>query len=619
MSGIVALLNRDGAPIDRGLLDSLTTYMRFRGPDRTGTWSDGPVGLGHTLLVTTDEMAHEQQPSTFDEVVWITADVRIDDQAALRRKLEAAGRRLVEPLSDADLVLHAYHVWGQACVEHLLGDFAFVIWDGRRQLIFAARDQMGIKPLFFVAQGQTVAVSNTLNCLRMHPAVSDNLNRDAIESYLATGMNAYLELTAFTDIQRLPPAHTLTISDGNIDVRLYWALPYPEPLDETRPDVIVDTFRDLLETAVADRLRTDKVAVLMSGGLDSPSIAAIAHNRKRSPDRHATEAWAFTGTYTSTLEDDEEYWAKLAADFIGINISWLSFDLPAPLSHWNDSHWNSVEPSDGLLTNLYYLKDGNVPAYSRVSMFGYGADPILFPSRTYLIALARQRAFRRLFSDVSSYYQMRRRLPSPYLRTALRRGFSDDPGLSGDGLETARTSANVSSTPTTTRQPQWLWRPEAFRNTSSDGWAALLASYDPGNTGLQMEARFPFFDLRLVNFALSLPSVPWCTQKEVLRQAMAGLLPEPTLSRLKQPLRGDPVEAMIDGAHDSGWPNLLRDVPAVGDFVDVDLAIQEAFAYNVKRDRVTYESEKVMRPYALAYWLKNLDSFRQHTPAGETI
>ena len=214
---------------------------------------------------------------------------------------------------------------------------------------------------------------------------------------------------------------------------------------------------------------------------------------------------------------------------------------------------------------------------------------------------------------------MRRRLPSPYLRTALRRGFSDDTDLSPDGLEATSDSATVSGTPTTTRQRQGLWRSEAFRNSSSPGWAGLLASYDPGNTGLQMEARFPFFDLRLVNFALRLPSVPWCTQKEILRQAMEGRLPEPTLSRLKQPLRGDPVEAMIVGARDPGWPNLLRDVPAVGEFVDVDLAIQEAFAYNVKGDRVTYESEKIMRPYALAYWLKNLDSFRQYTPAGETI
>ena len=78
--------------------------------------------------------------------------------------------------------------------------------------------------------------------------VSDDLNRDAIASYLASGMNVHLEMTAFADIQRLPPAHTITISDGHVDLRQYWALPYPEPLDESRADVIIDTFRDLLET-----------------------------------------------------------------------------------------------------------------------------------------------------------------------------------------------------------------------------------------------------------------------------------------------------------------------------------------------------------------------------------
>lgn len=621
MSGLVALLNEDGTPINPGLLDTLTTYMRFRGPDRSGTWSAGAVGLGHTLLVTTDEMAHQRQPFSIDGSVWISADVRIDDRATLRRELEAAGQDLAGPLNDAALVLHAYHAWGEGCIDHLLGDFAFVIWDGRQQLLFAARDPMGVKPLFYVRRSSTLAISNTLNCLRLHPAVSETLNPDAIRSYLATGTNSLLGSTAFADIQRLPPAHTLTISEGALNLRQYWTLAQPEPLDEARPDIIVETFRGLLEKAVTDRLRTDRVAVLMSGGLDSPSLAALANNREREQGGRRTTVRAFTGVYSSTLEDGEGYWAKMVADYLDIDITWLSFDLRDPLSHWEDNHWNTVEPSDGLITNLYYLREGNVSAYSRVGLFGYGADPIMYPSKSYLISLLKELQLARLIGDVGRYYRMRRKLPPPYLRTALRRGLSSGTERDRAGIDGSSQSLTASGTASRGQDRTSAWRSEAVRNASSDYWTPLLESYDPGNTGLQFEMRVPFFDLRLVNYALRLPSVPWCVQKEVLRQAMTGALPEPILDRPKQFLRGDPVESMIDGATSKTWPERLREVPAVGAYVDIDLAIKEAIAYNSQRStsRSAYDSERILRPYALAYWIKNLSSFRNHSPAGELI
>ena len=139
MSGIVGIVNFDGEPVDPGLLERMTSSLEFRGPDAKRTWIDGPTGLGHTLLRTTDEALGEQQPFTFDGKVWIVADARIDGRGELVSKLSAKGRGANLDHPDVELILHAYHVWGHECLQHLLGDFAFGIWDGHLRTLFCAR------------------------------------------------------------------------------------------------------------------------------------------------------------------------------------------------------------------------------------------------------------------------------------------------------------------------------------------------------------------------------------------------------------------------------------------------------------------------------------------------
>jgi asparagine synthase (glutamine-hydrolysing) len=142
MSGFVALLHTDGAPVDPALLQTLTDTLAFRGPDGLHTWHAGAIGLGHAMLRTTDAQhaAREQQPCTLDGQVWITADARVDDRDTLRRALAAAGRAdaHAQHATDPQLILHAYHAWGDECMQHLLGDFSFVIWDAPRRRLFCA-------------------------------------------------------------------------------------------------------------------------------------------------------------------------------------------------------------------------------------------------------------------------------------------------------------------------------------------------------------------------------------------------------------------------------------------------------------------------------------------------
>src|SRR5262249_53876208 len=128
MSGFVVVFNLDGAPVSPQLMREMTDYMDFRGPDAREVWIDGQVGMGHAMLRTTFESRFERQPFSLDDQIWIAADARVDDRAELIRRL-AVEERGLRDAPDNELILHAYHAWGEDCVDHLIGDFAFAIWD----------------------------------------------------------------------------------------------------------------------------------------------------------------------------------------------------------------------------------------------------------------------------------------------------------------------------------------------------------------------------------------------------------------------------------------------------------------------------------------------------------
>ena len=187
MSGFIGILNGDSQPIDFTLLQQMTDLMAPQGPDARDTWIEGHVGFGHALLRTTRESENERQPLGLDGEVWITGDIRLDRRQELIDRLRASGRNLENDAPDVDLVFHAYRVCGEACLEQLSGDFAFAIWDCQHQRLFCARDQFGIVPFYYTEIGNGLIFSNHLNCLRLHPEVSDRLNEGAtpISCYLA--------------------------------------------------------------------------------------------------------------------------------------------------------------------------------------------------------------------------------------------------------------------------------------------------------------------------------------------------------------------------------------------------------------------------------------------------
>lgn len=176
MSGIVGIVNLDGAPVDPALLRRMTEDLAPRGPDAQQIWIEQNVGFGHTLLRATWESALEHQPHTRDGQTCIVADCRVDGRDDLIRELATHGCAVAKDAPDPDLILHAYDVWQEQCLDHLLGDFSFAIWDARRRTLFCGRDHFGVKPFLYVRTDRCFIFSNDLSCLRLHPAVSSELD-----------------------------------------------------------------------------------------------------------------------------------------------------------------------------------------------------------------------------------------------------------------------------------------------------------------------------------------------------------------------------------------------------------------------------------------------------------
>jgi asparagine synthase (glutamine-hydrolysing) len=278
VSGVFALANLDGRPVEAVDMQRMAHFLERRGPERTGVWREGSVGLGHTLLTTTPEERFQSQPIAHAHTgVVITGDVRIDNRDEVLRALGASDRD--DSLSDTGVVLAAYLRWGDACVDHLLGDFAFALWDGRQRRLFCARDRMGMRTLYYHhTLGRLVAVATSAKAVVVLPQVLYRINEGRIADFLVEPLEGIdYTSTFYEDVFRLPPAHTLTIDESGLRLRKYWA-PEPHPERGLKTDADYrEAFLDVFTEAVRCRLRSDgRIGSMMSGGVDSTSVAAVA-------------------------------------------------------------------------------------------------------------------------------------------------------------------------------------------------------------------------------------------------------------------------------------------------------------------------------------------------------
>lgn len=601
MSGIAGILNTDGAPVSRDLVGRMVDFLRFRGPDAQNLWCDGEIGLGHTLLDTTGKASDDQQPCSIDGRVWIVADSRIDARVELCDKLRSSSTAPLTDGSDAKLIGLAYQRWGTDCLNHLIGDFAFAIWDGPKRQLFCARDHFGVKPFYYAHSPRAFIFSNTLNCLLLHPDVSAALNDLAISDYLLFGYGQQADTTSFKQIQKLPAAHFLVCSQGTLKISRYWKLEQTSELHYKKRQQYLENFRGILGKAVEDRLPPGPAAVFMSGGLDSSTIAATA---RRAPQNNPEpRLQAYLVVYNHLIPDQERHYADKVAVFCGIPLHFLAADNYQLFQHWKEGDAISAEPCDQALSavdrDLYAL----IASHSRVVLTGEGGDPCLVPSPEAVIELLRAGKVWDLAAGYARCAWWQRSAPKAGLRTLIRNRFAGEetsrlpewinPELALK-LDLAHRERDLEDGLVTTKHR----RAAAVKNLTQLWWSNYFELYDPGNCRQLVEARHPFFDIRVVNFLLSLPTLPWCLGKQLIREAMAGTLPPEIIRRRKTPLAGDPVTELLKQPQ-AAWIDSFEPTPELLFYVDRDRIPPLTGKQNNCSDKWIH-----LRPLTLNHWLR---------------
>src|SRR5258707_400166 len=176
MSGIAGTIHASERPVDQFLLAKMAGCLTLRGPDGGGSWIRGAAGLVYTLLGANAKPEHAL---VVREHLAIIADARVDAKDDLFQKFDPGDRIALRGATDTELILSCYQRWGDRCLDHLIGDFSFAIWDSRKRSLLCARDQFGVKPLFYVSTGDSFVFSNTLDCLRVHPGIGPDLDTQA--------------------------------------------------------------------------------------------------------------------------------------------------------------------------------------------------------------------------------------------------------------------------------------------------------------------------------------------------------------------------------------------------------------------------------------------------------
>lgn len=596
MSGIAGIVNFDGAPIDRDLLSRMTDYITFRGPDASEIWTDGSAGLGHTMLRTTWESETEKQPLTLDGNTWLIADARIDARQELVRKLEGKLCRSFTTIpTDAELILHAYEAWGEDCVKHLIGDFAFIIWDARSRQLFCARDHLGVRQLYYAYSATFFVVSNTLNCLRLHPAVSNKLNETAIGDFLLFGLNQEPDTTVFADIKKLPQGHTLVVSSEKLRLKQYWTPSATVVINGKCADV-VEGFLDLLTRSVTDRLRTTGAGISMSGGLDSPAIAAMA---ARAP----VDLNAYCVVYDQVFADDERKYATLVAEALKIPIEFLEADR---INQTTNRRTMGFAPQPFDVEPIFVVSDEllkRIASQHRVALTGWDGDTLMVESPKHSFAASIKRgAIKTLLSDLTRYVYFTHSPPPVGIRTRLRRWRNPEwnrspyPAWLNDEFST-RLGLNERWQQVYAERPSaHPLRPSAIRNLLSPSWDALLSRFDAGATLLPLEVRHPLIDVRMVHYLLTLPIIPWLLDKTILREAVMGILPDAVRQRPKSPLAGDPGLCL---RHTKKFRDIDRFEPVEALLSYVDRKSIPSVTEEVDRNQLWIN----LRPFSLNQWL----------------
>lgn len=553
MSAVCALLRIDGRAAQAEMLAPVLAGLAARGPDGAMLRADGAAALGAALNATTPEALHEPMP-------WhhagtgciISADARLDNREALLETLgiDPAGR----VIGDGELICAAYLKWGRDCPAHLMGDFAFVLWDPRAQRLFAARDQVGMRQLaYHFAPGRLFTCATDADALLRHPEVPRRINRARVADFLEQLEAMDACSTFFEGIERLLPAHSLTVENGALRLSRYWQLEPQAPLRLGSNEAYAEAFRAALNTAVRSRLRAPegRLAAMLSGGMDSGSLVATAARQRQADGAPPLVTLSAIDTLpdckeTACVHDTLAFIPHIAPRLVSTaDMDDLRDTLVALTAAESD-------PFDGHMTLIRAVYLDAQRAGIRTVLDGVSADTTLGTGDMigYYVAKGRLRdawAEARFqerewkwegFSARPAFARaLRRRLAPAWLRARRRQAWEQ-----AEAARQARVSVLTDAFAAEVAMPD---RRRAFAGRFAvwEGWdqttqarrilhphaIAARERYDRVAGALGIEPRDPYLDTRLLEFCLSLPidqlhADGW--PKMIQRRAMAGLLPD---------------------------------------------------------------------------------------------
>jgi asparagine synthase (glutamine-hydrolysing) len=552
MCGICGYVSQNG--VDEGILRRMNDTIRYRGPDDEGYYVDATAGLAMRRLSIIDLSTGHQPISNEDGSLWIVFNGEIYNYQDVLPELVRRGYHF-RTKSDTEVILHAYEAYGDDCVTHLNGMFAFAIWDNRRKRLFIARDRLGVKPLYYAHLGDTLVFGSELKAVIEYPAVPRDIDPMALDHFLTL---EYIPSprSIFCDARKLPAGHTLVYQDGQVDIRPYWRIPFQPRQGDCQS--YVDELTDLLRDAVRIRMIADvPLGAFLSGGIDSSTVVSFMSELSSQPVQ------TFSIGFGDPTYNELPYARAVAQSFATNHYEeYLEPDV-RELAEQLMTHLD--EPLGDFSILPTYLVSKVARQQVTVALSGDGGDEVFAGYDTYIAQ-----------SMANSYDRMPALLRSKVL-PAMLDIVPPQPAKKGVVNKAKRFVEGGRLSPSL-RHTRWmmflndadkaaLYQPTYRAGLNGDTPAAVMQGYfaearaadalaqgqyvdlktylvddimtkvDRMSMAVSLEAREPLLDYRIVEFALNLPPemrLNGGTTKAILRQVMANRLPQAVLNKPKE-------------------------------------------------------------------------------------
>ena len=605
MCGIVGIVRNDGKPVDEQLLGRMNNAIRHRGPDEDGFYINGSVGLAMRRLAIIDLKSGQQPIHNQDRTSWIVFNGEIYNYLELREKLEKLGHTFYTN-SDTEAIVHAYDEFGADCPKHLRGMFVFAIWNTTKQELFIARDRMGKKPLLYADVNGQLVFGSEFSALLVHPDVSRDINPEALDYYLAF-MCIPAPLTAYRAIRKLEPAHWLRWRNGNIELGCYWQPDFTKKIDISEEEAGERTI-EILRDAVKVRLMSEvPLGAFLSGGIDSSAVVALMS--QESSERVKTFSIGFEEQDFSELHHARRVAEHVGADHHEFIVRPDAVEvLPLLVDHYGEPY------ADSSAVPTYYVAR-ETRKHVTVALNGDGGDESFAGYERY-IAMGLTEKYRKIpsFLRESMIRQAVNMIPTdPTRRSKIKSAqrllavverpkagrymkwmsvFDDElkEPLYTDSFRQQTQGANATGI-----LENWFKRANGIGTVDTllltDQMTYLpndlLVKVDIATMAVSLEARSPFLDHHVIEFAASLPQnlkLRRLTGKYLLKKVLRKLLPSENLTRRKMGF-GVPIGHWFRGKMQPFLREVILSEKALGRGLFKPEAVKQLVDLHVRAER----------------------------------